>query len=53
LLLLALLPFMRRLAADPAVMGEHALGAAGRAATGATLFVVALSVAALAVLAIL
>jgi len=52
-LLLALLPFMRRIAADPAVMGEHALGAAGRAATGAALFVVALSVAALAVLTIL
>ena len=30
-LLLVLLPFMRRLAGDPAVMGEHRLRGAGRA----------------------
>jgi NRAMP (natural resistance-associated macrophage protein)-like metal ion transporter len=51
-LLLALLPFMRRLGSDPAVMGEHALGPGGRWLTGASLAIVALSVAALAVLAI-
>lgn len=47
-LLLVLLPFMRRLAADPAVMGEHASGPAGRLTTGAALTLVAVSVAALA-----
>jgi len=51
-LLLVLLPFMRRLGRDPAVMGPHALGRGGRAATGIALAVVALSVAALAVLAL-
>ena len=49
-LLLVLLPFMRRIARDPAVMGAHALGRAGRIATGATLALVAVSIAALAVL---
>ncbi|HEX6387805.1 MAG TPA: divalent metal cation transporter [Solirubrobacteraceae bacterium] len=52
-LLLALLPFMRRLGSDPRVMGEHTLGRAGRLLTGASLAVVAVSVAALAVLALL
>jgi Mn2+/Fe2+ NRAMP family transporter len=51
-LLLALLPFIRSIAADPAVMGPHALGAGGRLLTGAALAVVAAAVAALGVLAI-
>jgi NRAMP (natural resistance-associated macrophage protein)-like metal ion transporter len=46
-LLLLILPFMRRLAKDPEVMGEHALGRAGRIATGITLALIAASVAAL------
>jgi NRAMP (natural resistance-associated macrophage protein)-like metal ion transporter len=49
-LLLALLPFMRHLGCDPAVMGEHVLGRGGRVLTGVSLAIVALSVAALAVL---
>lgn len=52
-LLLALLPFMRRLGCDPAVMGAHVLGRGGRLLTGASLVPVTVSVAALAVLAIL
>jgi Mn2+/Fe2+ NRAMP family transporter len=52
ILLLVMLPFMRRLARDPSVMGEHALGPVGRATTGAVLALVAGSVAALAVLTI-
>jgi Mn2+/Fe2+ NRAMP family transporter len=51
-LLLALLPFIRSIAADPAVMGTHALGRGDRLLTGAALAVVAASVAALGVLAI-
>jgi Mn2+/Fe2+ NRAMP family transporter len=51
-LLLALLPFMRRLGSDPAVMREHVLGRGGRWLTGASLAVVVVSVAALAVLAL-
>jgi hypothetical protein len=51
-LLLVLLPFMRRLARDPAVMGEHAVGRASRAITGVALGLVALSVAVLAVLTV-
>jgi Mn2+/Fe2+ NRAMP family transporter len=51
-LLLALLPFIRNIAGDPAVMGDHALGGGGRLLTGAALAVVAASVAALGVLAI-
>ena len=51
-LLLLILPFMRRLAMDPAVMGDHALGLAGRITTGITLALVATSVAALAVLSV-
>ena len=51
-LLLVILPFMRRLARDPAVMGDHALGLAGSSTTGITLAVIAASVAALAVLSV-
>ena len=51
-LLLVLLPFMRRLAADPAVMGAHASGRSGRILTGAALALVAASVAGLAVLTV-
>jgi Mn2+/Fe2+ NRAMP family transporter len=50
ILLLLTLPFMRRVAQDPAVMGDHALGLAGKLTTGITLALVAASVAALAVL---
>jgi NRAMP (natural resistance-associated macrophage protein)-like metal ion transporter len=49
-LLLVLLPFMRRLARDPAVMGAHALGRASSVLTALALAVVAASVAALGVL---
>jgi NRAMP (natural resistance-associated macrophage protein)-like metal ion transporter len=51
-LLLLILPFMRRLAQDPAVMGEHALGRAGKLTTGITLALIAASVTALAVFSI-
>jgi Mn2+/Fe2+ NRAMP family transporter len=51
-LLLVLLPFMRRLAANAEIMGPHALGRGGRLATGLALTVVALSVVALGALAI-
>jgi len=51
-LLLVLLPFMRRLARDPAVMGPHVSGRAARLLTGAALALVALSVGALAVLSV-
>lgn len=51
-LLLALLPFMRRLGADPELMGEHALGPAGRLTTGVALAAIAVSVLALAALAL-
>jgi Mn2+/Fe2+ NRAMP family transporter len=51
-LLLVLLPFMRRLARDPMVMGPHAIGRAGRLLTGLALVLVAVSVAALAVLTV-
>ena len=49
-LLLALLPFLRKLGADRELMGEHALGPAGRLATATALAVIAASVLALAVL---
>jgi Mn2+/Fe2+ NRAMP family transporter len=52
-LLLVLLPFMRRLARDPGVMGRHAIGRAGRVMTGAALILVAVSVGALGVLTVL
>jgi Mn2+/Fe2+ NRAMP family transporter len=46
-LLLVMLPFIRRLAQDPAVMGEQALGLAGRVITGVALALIAASVIAL------
>lgn len=51
-LLLVLLPLMRRMARDPAVMGPHVMGRAGRLLTGVALALVAVSVAALAVLTV-
>jgi NRAMP (natural resistance-associated macrophage protein)-like metal ion transporter len=51
-LLLVMLPFMRRLAADPAVMGEEALGRTGQVVTAAALALIAVSVLALAGLTI-
>ena len=51
-LLLVLLPFMRRLGRDPDVMGDHALGTTGRALTAVVLALVTVSVAALAVLSV-
>jgi NRAMP (natural resistance-associated macrophage protein)-like metal ion transporter len=51
-LLLVLLPFMRSLGQDRELMGEHALGRAGRLTTGIALVVIAISVAALAVLSV-
>jgi Mn2+/Fe2+ NRAMP family transporter len=50
ILLLAILPFLRRLARDPAVMGEHRLSRADSVATAAVIVLVAASVLALAVL---
>jgi Mn2+/Fe2+ NRAMP family transporter len=52
-LLLVLLPVMRRLAADPEVMGEEAIGTAGRLVTGGALALIAASVIALGVLTVL
>lgn len=52
-LLLVLLPFIRHLAADPAVMGDHALGRSGRMLTGVSLALVTLAVVALGVLTVL
>ena len=51
-LLLVLLPFMRRLGRDPAVMGDNALGPLGRVLTAAVLGLVAVSVLALAILSV-
>jgi NRAMP (natural resistance-associated macrophage protein)-like metal ion transporter len=51
-LLLVLLPFMRSLGRDRELMGDHALGRAGRLATGIALTVIAISVLALALLTI-
>lgn len=51
-LLLVLLPFMRRLGRDSEVMGENALGPTGRALTAAVVGLVAVSVVTLAVLSI-
>ena len=48
ILLLAILPFIRNLARDPEVMGEHRLGPAARIATAATIALVAGSVLVLA-----
>jgi Mn2+/Fe2+ NRAMP family transporter len=52
-LLLVLLPFMRALGRDRELMGDHALGRAGRLATGIALAVIAISVLALGLLTIL
>jgi NRAMP (natural resistance-associated macrophage protein)-like metal ion transporter len=52
-LLLVLLPFMRSLGRDRELMGDHALGRAGRLATGIALTVIAISVLALALLTVL
>jgi Mn2+/Fe2+ NRAMP family transporter len=51
-LLLVLLPFMRNLARDPAVMGEYTIGTASRLATGLVFALIAVSVAALAFLTV-
>jgi len=51
-LLLLVLPFLRALAGDADVMGEHRLGRAGRAATGAVIVVVAVAVVMLGVLTV-
>jgi Mn2+/Fe2+ NRAMP family transporter len=51
-LLLVLLPFIRSLAMDTELMGENALGRFDRASTGIALAIVAVSVIALGVLAI-
>ena len=51
-LLLVLLPFMRRLARDRAVMGRYALGRSGSVLTALVIGVVAVSVATLAALTI-
>jgi Mn2+/Fe2+ NRAMP family transporter len=48
-LLLAILPFLRSLARDPAVMGEHRLGRVDSAATAVVIALVAVCVTALAV----
>src|SRR4051812_47451861 len=52
ILLLAILPFLRGLARDPEVMGEHRLGRWDSLLTGAVIALVAVSVAALAVLSV-
>ena len=49
-LLLVMLPFMRRLARDPELMGDEALGTTGRIVTGVALGLIAASVVALGVL---
>jgi hypothetical protein len=46
------LPFMRSLGRERELMGEHALGRAGRGTTGLALGVIAVAVVALAVLAL-
>jgi NRAMP (natural resistance-associated macrophage protein)-like metal ion transporter len=51
-LLLVMLPFLRRLGADRELMGEHALGRVGKWTTGLALGLIAVSVVALGVLAI-
>ena len=51
-LLVVLLPFMLRLARDPAVMGRHVLGGTDRVLTGLALGLVVASVAALFVLSV-
>jgi NRAMP (natural resistance-associated macrophage protein)-like metal ion transporter len=51
-LLLAILPFLRALARDPDVMGEHRLSRFGSVLTAAVIGLVAVSVATLAILSI-
>ena len=51
-LLLVMLPFMRRLARDSELMGDEALGTTGRIVTGAALALIAASVLALGVLTV-
>ena len=51
-LLLAILPFLRALARDPAVMGEHRLGRAGSVVTAAIIVLVAGCVLALGLLTV-
>lgn len=51
-LLLVILPFIRSLAMDAELMGDHALGRAGRWITAITFALIATSVLALAVLAV-
>jgi Mn2+/Fe2+ NRAMP family transporter len=51
-LLLVILPFVRSLAKDSGLMGEHALGRRGRWVTGVAFALIAVSVLALGVLAI-
>ncbi len=51
-LLLVMLPFMRRLARDRELMGDEALGTTGRIVTGAALALIAASVLALGVLTV-
>jgi Mn2+/Fe2+ NRAMP family transporter len=53
ILLLVLLPMMRHLAVDPAVMGVHVIGRGQRISTALAFGLVALSVVALAVLTVL
>jgi Mn2+/Fe2+ NRAMP family transporter len=52
-LLLAILPFLRALARDEALMGEHRLRRPGAIATAVVIAVVAVSVGALAALSVL
>nr|HMS72126.1 divalent metal cation transporter [Baekduia sp.] len=49
-LLLVLLPFLRRLASDRALMGDHSLSGTGRALSGIALLLVACSVVTLGLL---
>lgn len=53
MLLVAILPFMRHMASDPALMGAQRLGRADRIATAAVIALIVLSVGALAVLTVL
>ena len=52
-LLLVMLPFLRRLGSDRELMGRHALGRVGKLTTGLALGLIAVSVIALGVLAVL
>ena len=52
-LLLVLLPFMRSLARDSELMGDHAMGGRDRLATAIALAIIVVSVLALLVLSVL